>query len=433
MNLPVTDLRLQLLEHTDRCVKCGLCLPHCPTYGKTQNEGESPRGRIALIEGLANGQLGLTPRLEAHLDSCLTCRACENVCPSEVRYGTIIDAGRALVAAQHSPSAHEKLLNSLITHKPLLRLGARLLRFYQRSGLRSLVRGSGLLKLAGELTGPMKNLPRLDALLPPIPPVRIWQEYYPALGADKRGDVALFTGCIASVMDTEILNAAIRLLTACGYGVHVPRTQGCCGALHMHSGAVRQAHALAMQNLYAFTELKIDAIISTASGCGAPLSEYYKFDANDERLKKFSENIHDISEFLASIPWPENIIFAPLEQRVAVHESCSLRNVLHQHTHAYTLLRKIPDIDVVALPGNARCCGAAGAYMITQPIMADALRKDKLAALESSAGTLLVTSNIGCALHIAAGLREAGQHIEVIHPVTLLARQLYTSGEQAPA
>lgn len=424
MNLPVTDLRLHLLRHTDRCVKCGLCLPHCPTYGKTQNEGESPRGRIALIEGLANGRLALTPHLEAHLDSCLTCRACENVCPSEVHYGTIIDAGRALIAAQHPPSAPEKLLTGMMTHPSLLRLGARLLRFYQRSGLRRLVRGSGLLK-------PIAHLTRLDALLPPIPPMRTLQAYYPTHSADKRGDVALFIGCVASVMDTGTLNAAIRLLTACGYGVYVPRTQGCCSALHMHSGATQQAHALAMQNLAAFTGLKIDAIISTASGCGAPLSEYHKIDENDGRLKKFSENVHDISEFLASIPWPENVTFAPLEQRVAVHESCSLRHVLHQHTHAYTLLRKIPGIDVVALPGNAQCCGAAGAYMITQPVMADALRKDKLAALESSAATLLVTSNIGCALHIAAGLREAGQDIEVIHPVTLLARQLHISGVQA--
>jgi len=411
---------LDLLKYTDRCVKCGLCLPHCPTYGKTQNEGESPRGRIALIEGLANGRLALTPHLEAHLDSCLACRACENVCPSEVQYGTIIDAGRALVAAQRPPSAHEKLLNGVITHPSLLRLGARLLRFYQHTGLRSLVRGSGLLKLTG--------MTRFDALLPPVPAVRTLQEYYPPLGTDKRGDVALFTGCVASVIDPGTLNAAIRLLTACGYGVHVPRAQSCCGALHMHSGAPQQAHALAMQNLEAFNGLKIDAIISTASGCGAPLAEYYKMDASDERLKKFSEKVRDISEFLASIPWPENVTFAPLEQRVAVHESCSLRHVLHQHAHPYTLLHKIPGIDVVALPGNAQCCGAAGTYMITQPVMADALRKDKLAALKDSAAQLLVTSNIGCALHIAAGLRETGQEIEVIHPVTLLARQLQISG-----
>lgn len=412
-----------LLEHTDRCVKCGLCLPHCPTYGKTQNEGKSPRGRIALIEGLANGRLALSPRLEAHLDSCLSCRACENVCPSEVQYGTIIDAGRALIATQRPVRTHEKILGWLVTRKPLLRLGARLLRVYQRSGLRRLVRGSGLLKLAG----PTLNLTRLDTLLPPLPALHTLQEYYPTRslpGTEKRGDVALFTGCIASVMDTATLNAAIRLLTTCGYGVHVPRAQGCCGALHMHSGAPQQAHALAMQNLDAFSDLKIEAIISTASGCGAPLVEYSKIDENNARLSQFSAKVHDISAFLTSIPWPENITFAALNQRVAVHESCSLRHVLHQHTHPYTLLRKIPGIDLTPLPGNTQCCGAAGAYMITQPVLADALRNDKLAALKRSETQLLVTSNMGCALHIAAGLREAGQAIEVIHPVTLLARQL---------
>ena len=415
---------LNLLRDTDRCVKCGLCLPHCPTYGKTQDEGESPRGRIALIEGLANGRLTLTPRLEAHLDSCLACRACENVCPSGVQYGAIIDAGRALVAVQRAPRVHEKLLNMLINRKPLLQVGTRLLRFYQRSGLRRVVRGSGLLKLVR----PIINLARLDALLPPLVAVHTLQEYYPPLGTDKRGDVALFTGCIASVMDTTTLNSAIRLLTACGYGVHVPQTQGCCGALHLHSGAPQQARALAIQNFEAFigskAGLKIDTIISTASGCGAQLVEYSKMDDDTGRLKIFSEKVRDISEFLASISWPTHITFRPLNARVAVHDSCSLRHVLHQHAHPYTLLGKIPGINLVPLPGNAQCCGAAGAYMITQPVLADALRNDKLAALKSSNAELLVTSNMGCALHIAAGLREAGQEIEVIHPITLLARQL---------
>lgn len=405
-----------LLKQTDRCVKCGLCLPHCPTYRKTQDEGESPRGRVALIEGLANGQLALSPRLEAHLSSCLGCRACENVCPSEVPYGEIIDAGLALVEQQRHAKSHRlRLMDVFITHKSRLRLASQVLRFYQDSGLRSLARASGLLKLTG--------LAPLDALLPPLPPAPAWQAYYPPQG-EQRGTVALFTGCVAEVMDTTTLNATIQLLGACGYAVHVPRAQVCCGALHQHNGAPQQAQQLARQNLAAFSALKVDTIISSASGCGAQLTEYHKIINDNGNAPNFATHVHDISEFLARITWPENIRFAPLDTRVAVHDPCSLRNVLHQQTHPYTLLRKIPGIDLIELPGNTQCCGAAGTNMITHPALASALRNDKLAALDNSGAQILVTSNIGCALHMLAGLRERSKNIEVLHPVTLLARQL---------
>ncbi len=400
-----------LLKQTDLCVKCGLCLPHCPTYVKTRDEGNSPRGRIALIEGLAKGRLTPTPRLEEHLNTCLTCRACEKVCPSGVRYGAIIDAGRALIHSGREPSA----LTKLVTNKPLLRLASRALRVYQRSGAQALARASGLLRFGGA--------DRLDSLLPPLSPPPMWREYYPPSGK-QRGEVTLFTGCIAEVTDTVTLHAAIRLLTACGYGVHVPRAQVCCGALYQHDGFPEQARRLAGQNLAAFSALKVDAVISTVSGCGAQLAEYEQLLAENEQSRHFARSVQDISQFLAGIDWPENITFAPLHQRVAIHEPCTLRNVLGQQTHPYTLLRKIPGIEPVALPGNAQCCGAAGTYMITQPALADTLRNDKLAALDTSGADILVSSNIGCALHLAAGIRESGKPVEVLHPVALLARQL---------
>ncbi|MEQ6342855.1 MAG: (Fe-S)-binding protein [Gammaproteobacteria bacterium] len=404
-----------LLKQTDLCVKCGLCLPHCPTYTKTRNEGESPRGRIALIEGLAGGRLALTPRLEAHLASCLTCRACEDVCPSGVRYGTIIDAGRALIKSQREQSTREAAMYGLIARKPLLRFAARLLRFYQRSGLQRLARVSGLARLAGA--------GRLDALLPPLPPAPAWQDYYPPRG-EKRGTVALFTGCVAEVMDTATLGAAIRLLTTCGYGVHVPRTQVCCGALHLHNGQPAQARQLAEKNLAAFAALKVDAVISAASGCGAQLAEYDQLIPDDQRTQSFAHSVQDISQFLTDITWPGDVTFSPLLKRVAVHDPCSLRHVLHQQIPPYTLLRNIPGIELIPLPGNTQCCGAAGAYMITQPVLADSLRNDKLEALKAAGAEILVSSNLGCALHLAAGLRAAGKDVEVIHPVTLLARQM---------
>lgn len=419
----------QLNALADRCVKCGMCLPHCPTYHLTRDESESPRGRIALIQGLTAGQLAYSSRLGAHLENCLKCRACERVCPSLVPYGELIDGaltyierevttpparsagGTNVAAAGRRRSDRQLRLLNLATQRTYLRAFAMLLRIYQRSGLRALLRGSGMLKLLG--------LARHDRLLPPLTSVHTWQTYYPAQNT-PRGDVALFTGCIADAFDQATSHAAIQVLTALGYGVHVPLAQRCCGALHLHNQQPEQATALAHQNLAAFGALEVQAIINTASGCGATLSEY----ANDPRATDFTRKVVDISAFIAATPWPENVTLKPLAARVAVHDPCSLTHVLRQHEKPYAMLRKIPNIELLSLPDRTRCCGAAGSYMLTHPSNADTLRDEKLVGLESLGTQILVTSNIGCALHLAAGLRAKKLSIEVMHPITLLARQI---------
>lgn len=402
----------QLNTLADRCVKCGMCLPHCPTYHLTRDESESPRGRIALIQGLTSGQLAYSDKLGTHLENCLKCRACERVCPSLVPYGELIDGALTHIAHEVTtpPARHLRLLN-LVTQRTTLRTFAMLLRAYQRSGLRALLRGSGLLKLLG--------LARHDHLLPSLPAIHTWKNYYPAQNT-ARGEVALFTGCIADAFDQATSNAAIQVLTKLGYGVHVPPAQRCCGALHLHNQQPEQAATLTQENLAAFGALDVQAIISTASGCGATLSEY----ANDPRATAFTREVVDISTFIAPSRWPENVTLKPLKARVAVHDPCSLTHVLRQHEQPYAMLRKIPDIELVSLPDRARCCGAAGNYMLTHPAKADALRDEKLAGIEQLGAQILVTSNIGCALHLATGLRAKNLSIEVMHPITLLARQV---------
>ena len=397
----------------DRCVKCGMCLPHCPTYHLTRDESESPRGRIALIQGLTGGQLAYSDKLSTHLENCLKCRACERVCPSLVPYGELIDGALTHIERQiNAPRAQPPRLLKLATQRAPLRAFAKLLRLYQRSGLRTLVRGSGALKILG--------FERHDRLLPSLPPVHTWQAYYPAENS-ARGDVALFTGCIADAFDQTTSQAAIHVLTKLGYGVHVPPAQACCGALHLHNQQPEQAKALAQENLAAFGELEVQAIINTASGCGATLKEYVALepDATD-----FTRAVVDISTFIASIPWPENVTLRPLKARVAVHDPCSLTHVLRQHEQPYAMLRKIPDIELLSLPDRARCCGAAGSYMLTHATNADTLRDEKLATIQQLDVQILATSNIGCALHLAAGLCAKNVSIEVMHPITLLAQQV---------
>jgi len=400
---------MNLSAELDRCVMCGMCSRHCPTYQLTANENESPRGRIALIAALNSGQLNADARLQTHLEHCTGCRACEAYCPSGVRFGVIMDEARNLLpnrpaASMPSPQA------------------TRWLRIYQRSGLQKITRASGLLKPLG--------LAQKENLLPRIPDTPNWQSYYPAGPNSKHcGDVALFTGCIANIFDREALDASRRLLNALGYGVHVPPAQGCCGAMALHNGQVDEATALAQQNLDAFSKLDIQAIVHTASGCTVRLSEYSQQFPDEQ---DFVGKIKDISQFLDGLEWPAHLPIAPLYKTVALHTPCSLQNVLRQADAPLQLLQRIPELEVVPLAQSTRCCGGAGQYMLEQIDFSRQLREQTLDALDHISPVeknrqktdTLVTSNLGCALHLAAGLRERGQTIVVTHPVVLLARQL---------
>ena len=398
---------------------CGLCLPHCPTYNLLHDEAESPRGRLSLMLALAKDDLPLSAKLETHLARCLDCRACEKVCPSYVAFGRALDSTRALIESRRAPTARpvSRSVTQIqwLVEKPVrMHALGKILRLYQGTGLQWLLRKSRVLKFI--------SLAALDAAIPKLEPQKNLSKIYPPQGKAK-GRVAIFTGCQANLADQPALLASIRLLNRLGYEVRIPPTQGCCGALHLHDGQTAKAAALMQQNIAAFTD-DSDAIVSVASGCAATLCEYGKYLEGDKSAQKFSGRIMDINQFLAGADWPEDMIFRPLPRRIAVHDPCTLVNVLRQEDKPYTLLAKIPGAEIMPLPENMVCCGAAGTYHLTQTPIAAQLRAPKIAQLGRLAPDILVTSNPGCAMFLAAGLRESGQAIEVMHPVTLLARQL---------
>jgi glycolate oxidase iron-sulfur subunit len=374
---------------------------------------------------LAKGDLPSSARLEAHLARCLACRACEKVCPSYVAYGKSLDATRTLIETARNTSVPRRtiavsMLHWLVQKPGRTRTLGRMLRLYQKTGLQRLLRTSRMLGLFG--------LAELEADIPPVQSQQPFAAVYPARNEFK-GRVAIFTGCLAQITDRQILISAIRVLNRIGYEVHVPPGQGCCGAMHLHDGHAGTAAELMRRNVRAFSGAS-DTILGVGSGCTATLSEYAKYLDEDGTAASFSARIMDINQFVAQASWPSDISFRPLVKRIAVHDPCTLTNVLQQENKPYAILARIPGAEIIPLAENSVCCGAAGTYHLTQPRIARQLRAPKIAHLEQLAADIMVTSNSGCAMYLAAGLREAGLAMEVTHPVVLLERQMERAGER---
>ena len=430
MNNPSENQVNWVTQATDRCVKCGMCLQVCPTYLATLNESESPRGRLSLIQSMVKNELACSDQLVAHLDSCLQCRACEDICPSDVSYGAIIDQGLAFADKHKTRSQLHRI--SKKTGLAIIKSPAYLQQFL---GLLSITQFSGFNWITGLLLSLFNSeLALFFRRLPVIRTFSYHKKYYAATN-EHRGDVALFTGCIAKSFDSQTLESTVNVLNKLGYGVHIPFEQVCCGALHQHNAAPQTAKKLQRENVTAFDNLNIEAIISTASGCGSMLKESDKNPPSDSSFnttsqtsgtgsdKNFSDKVVDISQFLTTIDWPDNVTLDELNKTIAVHDPCSLRRVLHQHNEPHQLLKKITAANIIPLPGNDSCCGAAGSYMLTHPGMAKQLRDSKLQQLNDTPVDYLATSNIGCALHFKQGMANHSD-IEVIHPIVLIDRQL---------
>ena len=394
----------QILNEADRCVKCGLCLPHCPTYRLTRDESDSPRGRIALIQALVGGCVD-SPALHNHLDQCLSCLACQSACPSGVRYGPLIDAVRA-TQPQHR-SAGKRLLYRLLTRVPYFPGIRPAARAYRRSPVRQLLR-----RISGSA------FRRLDDLLPEYNlPTQEWRETYAPRSLPSRGRVGLFTGCIGRLTDQPALVAAIQALTAMGLEVVVPHNQVCCGALHLHNGLPETAAKYAETNCRQFNGLALQAIIYVASGCGVQLLDYPRLGAQLE------PRVTDICSFLthSRLLGPES--FTPLAKRVLLHIPCTQRTAPGGSGDVLSLLKLVPRLETRAL-SETGCCGAAGSYLLSQPAMADRLAQTVIESIGNDVADLLLTSNTGCALQLGANLRRNGIDLQVKHPIELIAQQL---------
>ena len=366
-----------LVALADRCVQCGLCLPHCPTYRLDQTEAESPRGRIAYIKAVAQGRLDPTPAGDTHLDHCLGCRRCEPVCPAGVSYGELLIGARAAQALRRPAPLRLRLAGWLLARPPLL---GRLL---------------DVQRLAGEWL-PAALAPALPRAPAPTP--------MPAAPQQPLARVALFVGCVADRHESATRAALARLLGAAGVAVDLPTGQGCCGAAAAHAGDTATASRLAAANWEAFAGQA--AVLCLASGCHDTLSRSL---AGQGVVEDALSRLDALGDALA---------FRPAARRVALHLPCSQRSVVRSEAALRRLLARIPGLDLVELPDTG-CCGAAGLHQLAEPARADALRAPLLQALEASGATELLSANIGCRLHLATGTI-----MPVRHPIDFLAEHL---------
>jgi glycolate oxidase iron-sulfur subunit len=405
------------------CVHCGFCLPVCPTYQSWGEEMDSPRGRIDLMRGLRDGKIPMTPTVASHFDRCLGCLACMTACPSGVKYDVLIEETRGKLERTHRRPLGDRLFRGMVfsvfPHPRRLRVIAAFLLLYARSGLRWLVRRSGLLRLLPT------SLRQMEALTPEVG----WTELTRALpgrvpaAGPARARVGLVAGCVQRVFFPGVNDATLRVLAAEGCEVLVPPGQGCCGALSMHSGRDEESLRFARSLIERFERAPVDAIIINAAGCGSHLKDYGRLFRNDpawaERARAFSAKVKDVHEFLVALG-PPRAVRHPIAARVAYHDACHLAHGQGIRSQPRTLLRSIPGLELVDVADGEQCCGSAGTYNLFQPESADEVGGRKVSAVLRTRADLLASANPGCTLHIQRLLEANGNSLHAAHPVEIL-------------
>ena len=408
-------------ELLDDCVHCGFCLPACPTYALWGEEMDSPRGRIDLMRQLQSGA-ELTDAVASHFDACLGCLACVPACPSGVRYDRLIEQTRELVEEHHPRDTHERAVRTMIfalfPHPRRLAALRGPLRLYQRSGLSHVVR-----PLLRRLSPPVAAM---EQLAPPITtaprlPTRV------AARGTHRATVGMLTGCVQGAFFPRVNTATARVLALEGCDVVIPRGQGCCGALSLHSGRGEEGRALARRIIRTFEKARVDTVVVNSAGCGSAMKDYADLLADDPRwaarAAAMTAKVRDLSEFLAELgpvaPRHE------LPVRVAYHPACHLAHGQGVREAPLELLRGVPGLELRPIPDADMCCGSAGVYNLLQPDTARDLGDRKAANVRTTGAELLVSGNPGCALQIGQALaRESGEPMRQAHIAEVLDASL---------
>jgi glycolate oxidase iron-sulfur subunit len=402
------------------CIRCGLCLTSCPTYVLSLDESEGPRGRVGMARALAEGHLQVTPDLVEHELNCLVCDACTAVCPAGVHMDPLQVALRSALESEPPRRTwsvqmlRRVIFGWLFMDLARFRLVARLLWMYQRLGLRWLARHLGILKLF--------RLESAERLLPDLPSefVHPRDELYAASAGGDNSPGAFFAGCVMSTALADVDRATIRVLQRAGYAIRNPEAQGCCGALHAHSGDFSRAMQLAQANIVAYEPTEGPIVVNSA-GCGAMLKDYAHHLRHDlawsARAKAFSGRVRDLSEALAERAFP---ITRELHENIVLQDACHLLHAQRISRQPRDLLRRIPGVVLAEIDEAGLCCGSAGVYNVTNPIQSRQLQQRKLDRALAPDPALIVTTNPGCLLQLKSGLVERGSRVKVKHLAEVL-------------
>ncbi len=438
---PIARTLLEKLDYDQltNCMRCGFCLPACPTFAETGMEPASPRGRIAMMKAAVDGLMVPDEQFQDQMNLCLGCRACEPACPADVKYGQLIEQTREAIEehASHSlpvRAIRKTVFKAIFPKRGSLKLLGGTLAFYQKSGMQKAVRSIGAMKLLP------KQLSEMEAILPSASAKGVVERlgtFYPAKG-EAIAKVAMFRGCIMDVMFADTNVNTVELLSAAGFDVYIPDSQVCCGALYAHSGEMIGARELAATNIDTFKQLDIDYIVSNAGGCGALLVEYDHLMQDDPKYREsarwFASRVIDVSALLVEKGRVPQFVHQDSSSqaqtmKVTYQDSCHLRNVMKGSGAPRALMKQIVNAEYIEMVESDRCCGSAGIYNIVQPEMAGSILAHKMEHANDTQASYMLTSNPGCLLQMKAGIEKhkPDQPMKAMHIVDFLRERMIVS------
>ncbi|HEY9188912.1 MAG TPA: (Fe-S)-binding protein [Ignavibacteria bacterium] len=421
-NINFTGIDIPSEEFLIKCMHCGLCLPTCPTYQLTGLERNSPRGRIRLIKSVLKGKLEISKTFYDEMYFCLDCQACETACPAGVKYGNLVELARVQIDKTKYNRGISKIIKKFIFEnifisKKRVKLLARLLKFYQKSGLQYFVRKTKVLKLFSN------KLYKIEGLAPRISD-KFTDKSYPKIlypEGEIKYKVGFFYGCFMNVMFSDINSDTIDVLLKNGCQVIIPSEQECCGSMHAHNGDLKTARKLAKINIDAFLKYDLDFIIVNSAGCSAFMKEYAHILIKDDYhnyAQTFTSKVSDILEFLNNIEMkkPQKEIL----KRITYHDACHHVHTQKIYNEPRQIISKIQGLDFIEMKDSTQCCGSAGIYNIINYDDSMKILDLKLKNIANTKAEIVLVSNPGCLAQIRYGLEKDNINIQAIHPVTLL-------------
>lgn len=417
---PYEAVKAPIEEQYHSCIKCGLCVPGCPTYQSTHSETESPRGRVMLARKVLEGKLAPSKNFQEQMDKCMDCLACNTICPVGIKPADLALDMRYAAEQDKSTGWKNVVFGKLLPHPNRIETGTLPLRIYQRVGLRWLVEHLGIHSL---LPAKFRDLERQ---LPTIPerPLRMQvPEITPAINKVQR-KVAFFLGCGQSLLHAESSKATLRVLAQNGCEIHTPRDTKCCGMPARGYGRMEEALEMARFNIELYEKQDSEVIVTDCATCGSMLKEYAHFFADDsewaERAKAFSSRIRDISEYLMEIPLKQPQ--GKIEARVTYHDPCHMVRAQKVSNQPRELIKNIPGLEFIEMKDADQCCGSAGSQLVSHYKSSSAILDRKISNLRGTDATIVASGCPACRMQLTTGIKRSGKPIEVVHPVELLDR-----------